>query len=81
MVWSVETGARLIVIEGHEDAISAVCFSPDGKTIVSASRDGEIRLWPVFYDLLELGGVELFEQAERDSGLKLSGFELKQDSR
>ncbi|THX70298.1 WD40 repeat-like protein [Aureobasidium pullulans] len=37
-------GACLQTLEGHQDEIVAVCFSPDGKLLASASAD-EIRLW------------------------------------
>ncbi|MEA5595078.1 eIF2A-related protein [Rivularia sp. UHCC 0363] len=32
-------------LSGHEKVIWAVVFSPDGKTIASASADGTIKLW------------------------------------
>jgi WD40 repeat protein/serine/threonine protein kinase/Flp pilus assembly protein TadD len=36
-------------LSGHEGEVMAVCFSPDGQTVASGSRDGTIRIW----DLLE----------------------------
>jgi WD40 repeat protein len=33
------------LLQGHEGEVISVAFSPDGKTIVSGSWDGTIRLW------------------------------------
>lgn len=30
---------------GHQDAVTLVCYSPDGKLIASASSDGTIKIW------------------------------------
>jgi len=32
---------------GHTGGVQAVAFSPDGKTVVTASADGSARLWYV----------------------------------
>uniref|UniRef100_UPI0039C62CDB nSTAND1 domain-containing NTPase n=1 Tax=Scytonema sp. PCC 10023 TaxID=1680591 RepID=UPI0039C62CDB len=32
-------------LEGHSDAVIGVSFSPDGKTVASASSDNSIKLW------------------------------------
>jgi len=34
-----------IKLEGHEEELESVCFSPDGKLLASGDETGEIRLW------------------------------------
>lgn len=47
-LWSVQTGALLDQLSGHEGPISTLAFTPDGRTLVSGSWDRTIRLWNVF---------------------------------
>ncbi len=47
-LWSVQTGALLDQLSGHEGPISTLAFTPDGRTLISGSWDRTIRLWNVF---------------------------------
>ena len=44
-LWDVASGEPLKRHTGHIDTVSSACWSQDGQTLASASRDGTIRLW------------------------------------
>jgi eukaryotic-like serine/threonine-protein kinase len=44
-VWDVETGLEVAALRGHVNLLTSVAFSPDGKTILTGSKDGTARLW------------------------------------
>lgn len=45
--WDLQTGKPIAVVRAHDDAVTSVALSQDGKQLVSASRDGTVRLWDV----------------------------------
>ena len=38
-------GKALFTLEGHDNEVTSVCFSPDGKQVASSSADSTARVW------------------------------------
>jgi WD40 repeat protein len=46
-LWDVVTGKELKTLNGHKSAVWSVSYSPDSKTLASASLDTRVKLWDV----------------------------------
>lgn len=46
-LWDLNEAAPRSPMHGHRERITALAFSPDRKTLVSASTDGVVKLWHV----------------------------------
>lgn len=44
-VWDVDKGSLLFELKGHNDRIQDIHWSPDGKTIITASWDRTVKIW------------------------------------
>jgi eukaryotic-like serine/threonine-protein kinase len=45
LIWDARTGKLIRNVSGHDAPLTAVAYSPDGKTIATASWDRTARLW------------------------------------
>ena len=44
-IWDFDTGKLLKSLEGHEEEVCCVSFSPNGDYIASGSEDTTIKIW------------------------------------
>jgi WD40 repeat protein/serine/threonine protein kinase len=54
-IWDLTTGAPIRTLEGHEDLVYSVAFSPKGDRLLSVSWDLTVKVWD-----LAAGGAERF---------------------
>jgi WD40 repeat protein len=44
-LWDVATGTKRVTLNGHTGLVWSVAFSPDGRLLLSGSKDGTARFW------------------------------------
>ena len=48
-VWDLD-GNEINVLKGHNGQVQEAHFFPDGKSVITCSKDGTARIWPVFIE-------------------------------
>ncbi len=46
-LWDLNTKKRIKILTGHNDRVTSIDFSDDGKTLISGSRDGTVLVWDI----------------------------------
>ena len=44
-LWQASNGRLLFYLHGHEEPLTSASFSPDGRRILTSSRDGTVRTY------------------------------------
>jgi WD40 repeat protein len=60
-IWNAETGKALSTLSGHADDITYAEFSPDGRFVITISRDKTARLWDARFNALQQHGSRVFD--------------------
>lgn len=68
------TLVRTLTSSGHEDAVLALVFSPDGKLLASTSTDGSVKLW-------EIATRSLVFTMKPHDGKRVTGLAFSRDGR
>jgi WD40 repeat protein len=69
-IWDWGGGQELCTVEGHDDSLSCVTFSPDAERIASASRDSTIKLWNLCTGRARHLGIRFRKEGNYYSGMQ-----------
>lgn len=48
LIWDIEKKKIIRTISGHQSAVTDVDFHPDQNTVLTASRDGTVKIWDIY---------------------------------
>ena len=57
-LWEAATGKEVGVLTGHKATVKTCVFSPDGRTLATASDDRTVKFWNLA-TLREVGSIQL----------------------
>lgn len=73
-VWEADTGAEVARLE-HDSLVDSVVFSPDGRWLATASKDGTARVWVAPASLAETTCLYLKRNLTQDEWQRYLGDE------
>ena len=65
-IWDAESGAEIATLYGHDLSVMSLALSRDGERVVSASRDGPIRLWQT---AINSQGITLVQESVNEENI------------
>ena len=66
MIWNINDQLAKIPLRGHQDWVTAVDGSKNGKRVISGSRDGTIRYW----NIERIDEIPLVIENKREKGIR-----------
>ncbi|HJS08290.1 MAG TPA: WD40 repeat domain-containing protein, partial [Pirellulales bacterium] len=78
---ALDTAVRQRDLHGHEQSVSRLAFSPDSQWLVSASHDGEVRLWDLRDEQLQDAMIALAIENERQQHVDFENLQFSADGR
>ena len=67
-IWDVDGGGKLVDLRGHQGHVNEAAFSPDGKWVVTASKDGTARVWNA------ASGEQVFKVGDERNAMHSAAF-------
>ncbi|MGH2413942.1 MAG: WD40 repeat domain-containing protein, partial [Microcystaceae cyanobacterium] len=90
-LWNVETGQCLKTLQGHQNLLKSIAFSPDGQTLVTSSFDETMKIWNVQtgqclkilrvkrpYENMNIAGATGLTEAQKATLKALGAIEVQQ---